>query len=74
MNANDSLLRVGPVLRTRELKKDYGQGTGLVRALAGVELEVTPGETGPQQTTSPGWPPDGRRASGRLRLAPSDDR
>jgi ABC-type lipoprotein export system ATPase subunit len=45
MNANDSLSHVGPVLRTRELKKDYGQGTGLVRALAGVELEVTPGET-----------------------------
>jgi putative ABC transport system ATP-binding protein len=45
MNANDSLSRVGPVLRTRELEKEYGQGTGLVRALAGVELEVTPGET-----------------------------
>jgi ABC-type lipoprotein export system ATPase subunit len=45
MNANDSLSRVGPVLRTRELGKDYGQGTGLVHALAGVELEVTPGET-----------------------------
>jgi putative ABC transport system ATP-binding protein len=45
MNANDSLSRVGPVLRTRELTKDYGQGTGLVHALAGIELEVTPGET-----------------------------
>jgi ABC-type lipoprotein export system ATPase subunit len=45
MNANDSPSRVGPVLRTYELKKDYGQGTGLVHALAGVELEVTPGET-----------------------------
>jgi ABC-type lipoprotein export system ATPase subunit len=45
MNANDSPSRVGPICRTRELKKDYGQGTGLVRALAGVELEVTAGET-----------------------------
>jgi ABC-type lipoprotein export system ATPase subunit len=45
MNANDSPARVGPVLRTRELKKDYGQGMGLVCALAGVELEVNPGET-----------------------------
>ena len=45
MNENDSLSRVGPVLRTRELKKDYGHGTGLVHALAGVELEVAPGET-----------------------------
>jgi ABC-type lipoprotein export system ATPase subunit len=45
MNTNDSLTRVGPVLRTHQLKKDYGQGPGLVRALAGVELEVTAGET-----------------------------
>jgi putative ABC transport system ATP-binding protein len=42
---SDSLTHVGPVLRTRELEKEYGQGTGLVRALAGVELEVSPGET-----------------------------
>jgi ABC-type lipoprotein export system ATPase subunit len=45
MNANDSLTRAGPVLRTHQLKKDYGRGPGLVRALAGVELEVTQGET-----------------------------
>jgi ABC-type lipoprotein export system ATPase subunit len=42
---SNSLTHVGPVLRTRELEKEYGQGTGLVRALAGVELEVSPGET-----------------------------
>jgi ABC-type lipoprotein export system ATPase subunit len=45
MNANQSLSRVGPVLRTRGLAKDYGQGAGLVRALDGVELEVASGET-----------------------------
>jgi ABC-type lipoprotein export system ATPase subunit len=45
MNANESLSRVGPVLRTRGLEKDYGQGAGLVRALDGVELEVVTGET-----------------------------
>jgi putative ABC transport system ATP-binding protein len=42
---NDSLTQVGPVLHTRELEKEYGQGTGLVHALVGVELEVSPGET-----------------------------
>jgi ABC-type lipoprotein export system ATPase subunit len=45
MNANESLSRVGPVLRTRGLEKEYGQGEGLVRALDGVELEVASGET-----------------------------
>jgi ABC-type lipoprotein export system ATPase subunit len=45
MNANESLSRVGPVLRTRGLEKEYGQGEGLVRALDGVELEVAAGET-----------------------------
>jgi predicted ABC-type transport system involved in lysophospholipase L1 biosynthesis ATPase subunit len=45
MNANESPLRVGPVLRTRGLEKEYGRGTGLVRALDGVELAVTAGET-----------------------------
>jgi putative ABC transport system ATP-binding protein len=45
MNANESLSRVGPVLRTRGLEKEYGYGEGLVRALDGVELEVTSGET-----------------------------
>jgi putative ABC transport system ATP-binding protein len=45
MNANESLRRVGPVLRTRGLEKEYGQGAGLVRALDRVELEVASGET-----------------------------
>jgi putative ABC transport system ATP-binding protein len=45
MNANESLSRVGPVLRARGLEKEYGQGAGLVHALDGVELEVTTGET-----------------------------
>jgi hypothetical protein len=45
MNANESLSRVGPVLRARGLEKEYGQGEGLVRALDGVELEVASGET-----------------------------
>jgi ABC-type lipoprotein export system ATPase subunit len=45
MNANESLSRFGPVLRTRGLEKQYGQGEGLVRALDGVELEVASGET-----------------------------
>jgi ABC-type lipoprotein export system ATPase subunit len=45
MNANESLSHVGPVLRTRGLEKEYGQGAGLVRALDGVELEVASGET-----------------------------
>src|SRR4029453_11822877 len=45
MNAGASLSRVGPVLRTRGLEKEYGQGEGLVRALDGVALEVASGET-----------------------------
>ena len=45
MSANESLLRAGPVLRTRGLEKQYGQGEGLVRALDAVELEVSAGET-----------------------------
>jgi ABC-type lipoprotein export system ATPase subunit len=45
MNANESLLRAGPVLRTRGLEKEYGHGEGLVRALDAVELDVAPGET-----------------------------
>jgi ABC-type lipoprotein export system ATPase subunit len=44
MNANALLSHVGPVLRTRGLAKEYGQGAGLVRALDGVELEVASGE------------------------------
>jgi ABC-type lipoprotein export system ATPase subunit len=45
MNANESLLRAGPVLRTRGLEKEYGHGEGLVRPLDAVELDVAPGET-----------------------------
>jgi putative ABC transport system ATP-binding protein len=45
MNADESLSRVGPVLRTRGLEKEYGRGEGLVRALDAVELEVASGET-----------------------------
>jgi putative ABC transport system ATP-binding protein len=45
MNAYESLSRVGPVLRTRGLEKEYGRGKGLVRALDGIELEVASGET-----------------------------
>jgi ABC-type lipoprotein export system ATPase subunit len=45
MNANESLSRVGPILRTRQLEKEYGRGAGLVRALDGVELDVAAGET-----------------------------
>jgi putative ABC transport system ATP-binding protein len=45
MSANESLLRAGPVVRTRGLEKQYGQGEGLVRALDAVELEVASGET-----------------------------
>ena len=36
---------MGPILRTRELGKEYGRGAGLVRALDAVELEVASGET-----------------------------
>jgi putative ABC transport system ATP-binding protein len=45
MNAAETMSRVGPILRTRVLKKDYGQGAGLVHALDGVELELASGET-----------------------------
>jgi ABC-type lipoprotein export system ATPase subunit len=45
MSANESLLRAGPVVRTRGLEKHYGQGEGLVRALDAVELDVAAGET-----------------------------
>jgi ABC-type lipoprotein export system ATPase subunit len=45
MNADESPPQVGPVLRTRGLEKEYGQGTGLVHALGAVELDVAAGET-----------------------------
>jgi ABC-type lipoprotein export system ATPase subunit len=45
MNASQSLLGAGPVLRTRGLEKEYGKGAGLVRALDGVKLAVASGET-----------------------------
>ncbi len=45
MNVNESVSRVGPVLRARGLEKEYGRGEGLVRALDGLELEVASGET-----------------------------
>ena len=34
-----------PVLRASGLRKDYGSGTGLVRAVDGVDLEVAAGQT-----------------------------
>ncbi len=37
--------RTQPVVRARALRKEYGDGEGLVRALAGVDLEVLRGET-----------------------------
>jgi putative ABC transport system ATP-binding protein len=34
-----------PVLRTRALRKEYGKGAGLVRAVDGVDLDIHAGET-----------------------------
>jgi putative ABC transport system ATP-binding protein len=45
MKVSESPVRVGPVLRIRGLEMEYGQGEGLVRALDGVEMDVTAGET-----------------------------
>jgi putative ABC transport system ATP-binding protein len=45
MNGNESVPRVGPVMRARALEKEYGKGDGLIRALDAVELEVASGET-----------------------------
>jgi ABC-type lipoprotein export system ATPase subunit len=45
MKANESPLRAEPVLRTRGLDKEYGQGEGVVHALDDVALEVSSGET-----------------------------
>ncbi|GIH26570.1 hypothetical protein Aph01nite_48800 [Acrocarpospora phusangensis] len=42
---SESLSSLGPALRTHGLRMRYGQGTGLVNALDGVELEVARGET-----------------------------
>ena len=44
MSSSESPARVGPALRTRALDKRYGHGDGEVRALEGVDLEVTRGE------------------------------
>jgi ABC-type lipoprotein export system ATPase subunit len=41
----NALSHVGPVLRTRGLDMQYGQGAGLVHALDAIELDVAPGET-----------------------------
>ena len=35
----------GPVLQTRGLRKNYGAGEVLVRAVDGVDLDVAAGET-----------------------------
>ena len=40
MNQSDE-----PVVRARNLRKDYGRGEGLVRAVDGIDLDVTQGET-----------------------------
>jgi putative ABC transport system ATP-binding protein len=45
MNESVTVSRVGPVLRTRELQRQYGQGPGLVRAVDDVELELASSET-----------------------------
>ena len=45
MEAVGSEFGAGPVVRTRGLRKHYGQGAGLVRALDGVDLDVASGET-----------------------------
>jgi ABC-type lipoprotein export system ATPase subunit len=45
MNGKEPKSRVGPILRTHALGKEYGRGEGLVRALDGVALEVASGET-----------------------------
>jgi ABC-type lipoprotein export system ATPase subunit len=45
MNASEPLSHVGPVLRTRGLEKQYGEGAGVVHALDAVELDVASGET-----------------------------
>jgi ABC-type lipoprotein export system ATPase subunit len=44
MKASGLLASDGPVLRTHGLRMEYGQGTGVVRALDGVELDVASGE------------------------------
>ena len=45
MVVSEPMTRMGPILCTRGLQMRYGQGTGLVRALDGVDLQVAPGET-----------------------------
>jgi ABC-type lipoprotein export system ATPase subunit len=34
-----------PIVRTQRLRKDYGRGEGLVRAVDEIDFEVAPGET-----------------------------
>jgi ABC-type glutathione transport system ATPase component len=47
-----------PVLRARGLRKEYGRGEGLVRAVDGVDLDIGVGETvaimGPSGCGKPG--------------------
>jgi putative ABC transport system ATP-binding protein len=45
MNNPGSPISVGPLLQARGLRKEYGHGSGLVRALDSVDLEVPAGET-----------------------------
>jgi putative ABC transport system ATP-binding protein len=45
MNGDVARLREDPILRTRGLEMEYGRGAGLVRALDGVDLDVSAGET-----------------------------
>ena len=45
MHATRTPTQTGPVLRACGLRMDYGSGTGLVRAVDGVDLEVARGET-----------------------------
>lgn len=44
MNAHALQSRSDPLVRTRGLRLQYGQGPGVVRALDGVDLHVAPGE------------------------------
>jgi putative ABC transport system ATP-binding protein len=41
----NTMEREGPLLRARGLRKEYGKGDGLVRAVAGIDLDVARGQT-----------------------------